>query len=268
MIVLYHGSGTEDFVILDPALTDEQWARVRAAASRLLRARGLVRAAEILDTEPFQVSNGTNGFQDEFCVLHRSLVVEEYAEMEASGSLNKDRDAYRAIAHALAEVGPYIRFVAIVPDFEAGSPLVPSPKPSTTSSTVERALRDAQQLLQSSGAASAVDRVHTAIHGYLKLICERSGITIAKDANLTHIFKAIRENHPRFQTIGPRPDEVFRTLQGVSNILDALNTLRNRASVAHPNEQLLGEPEANLVINCGRTVLHYLDAKLKSESGL
>jgi hypothetical protein len=33
-------------------------------------------------------------------------------------------------------------------------------------------------------------------------------------------------------------------------------------SIAHPNAALLGEPEARLVINVGRTVLNYLDAKL------
>jgi Abortive infection C-terminus len=38
--------------------------------------------------------------------------------------------------------------------------------------------------------------------------------------------------------------------------------LRNNASVAHPNEALLDEPEAMLAINAARTILHYLDAKL------
>jgi hypothetical protein len=38
--------------------------------------------------------------------------------------------------------------------------------------------------------------------------------------------------------------------------------VRNQASVAHPNEELLGDAEAHLVINVGRTLLNYLDAKL------
>jgi hypothetical protein len=41
-----------------------------------------------------------------------------------------------------------------------------------------------------------------------------------------------------------------------------LNPVRNNASVAHPNEQLLGRDEALLVINVGRTLLSYLDAKV------
>jgi hypothetical protein len=41
-----------------------------------------------------------------------------------------------------------------------------------------------------------------------------------------------------------------------------LNPVRNNASVAHPNEDLLGHEEAELVINVGRSLLSYLDAKL------
>lgn len=58
-----------------------------------------------------------------------------------------------------------------------------------------------------------------------------------------------------------------------SRIFDALGPVRNRASIAHPNIELLAEPEAMLVINVGRTLLNYLDAKraneiLKAGSGL
>jgi hypothetical protein len=43
--------------------------------------------------------------------------------------------------------------------------------------------------------------------------------------------------------------------------MDALQPIRNNASVAHPNEALLDAPEAMLVVNTARTLLHYLDAK-------
>lgn len=39
--------------------------------------------------------------------------------------------------------------------------------------------------------------------------------------------------------------------------------LRSQASLAHPNEELLGEAEAALVISVGRTLLTYLDARLR-----
>jgi len=42
--------------------------------------------------------------------------------------------------------------------------------------------------------------------------------------------------------------------------------VRNNASVAHPNEALLGEPEATLVINTVRTLLSYLEDKRRRTS--
>jgi hypothetical protein len=42
--------------------------------------------------------------------------------------------------------------------------------------------------------------------------------------------------------------------------------LRNKASVAHPNPVLLPEPEAMLVVNSVRTILHYLDEKAHRHS--
>ena len=42
----------------------------------------------------------------------------------------------------------------------------------------------------------------------------------------------------------------------------AIDPLRNKNSFAHPTWALLDVPEAMLVINAARTILHYLDAKL------
>lgn len=131
-----------------------------------------------------------------------------------------------------------------------------------TSEVVERALRDAQELLRATGATSGVDRIHTALHGYMREICQSSGLTVAEDAALTELFKVVREGHPAFSEIGPRSAEILRVVRGLATILDALNPLRNKASVAHPNQTLLPEPEAMLVINTARSILQYMDEKI------
>jgi len=59
---------------------------------------------------------------------------------------------------------------------------------------------------------------------------------------------------------------MMRVLRALSTIADALNPLRNQTSVAHPNETLLQQPEAMLVVNAVRTILHYLDSKLRPTS--
>jgi len=44
--------------------------------------------------------------------------------------------------------------------------------------------------------------------------------------------------------------------------LDAVNTLRNQASVAHPNKDLLDDVDATLVVNAARTLFNYVSGKI------
>lgn len=141
-------------------------------------------------------------------------------------------------------------------------PQVEQPTLRITSEVVERALLDAQELLRATGATSGVDRIHTALHGYLREVCCKAGLAAPQDASLTKLFKQVRKGHPAFRDTGPRSEDIVRVLQAIATILDAFNPLRNMASVAHPNPILLPEPEAMLVINTARTILHYLDEKL------
>lgn len=134
--------------------------------------------------------------------------------------------------------------------------------PRITSDVVSRALADAEALIASSGATSAVDRVHTAMHGYLIAVCDSANLSTPADAAMTTLFKLVRREHPKLADLGPRAEEITKVLNACANILDAMNPVRNRASVAHPNRDLLNDDEARLVISVCRTLLNYLDAKL------
>lgn len=144
-----------------------------------------------------------------------------------------------------------------------GAAPVAAPTPRFTSEVVARALDDAEHLLGKQGAVSAVDRAHTALHGHLREVCAREQIPTSADAAMTELFKALREQHPAFRDLGPRADDIGKVLRALSTILDTLNPLRNRASVAHPNDALLPQAEAMLVLNAARSVLRYVDDKLK-----
>lgn len=130
------------------------------------------------------------------------------------------------------------------------------------SDLVNRALADADALLKSSGPQSAVDRVHTAMHGYLKSVCDEASIGYPDSPTMTQLLKALRSGHPAFADEGPREDDIRRVMNSLGSILDALNPVRNWASVAHPNEELLGPPEAMLVVNTVRTLMAFLEDKL------
>ncbi len=148
----------------------------------------------------------------------------------------------------------------IIRRLEGASP-VASPAPQITSNVVERAIGDAETLLQTSGATSAVDRIHTALHGYLQAVCDETGIQYAKDDSITRLLRLLKQQHPAIQSLGARQQDIERIFQAFGSVMDALNSIRNNASVAHPNETLLGREEAMLAINAARTLMHYLDAK-------
>jgi hypothetical protein len=143
-----------------------------------------------------------------------------------------------------------------------GATMITIASPVLTRSVVLRALGDADNLIRTSGAPSVVDRIHTALHGHLLSLCESAGIEIEDQMTTTRALRLLRQHHPALQESGPRAQDVTRVLNSMGNVLDTLNPIRNNASVAHPNIELLDEPEALLAINAGRTIFAYLDAKL------
>lgn len=137
---------------------------------------------------------------------------------------------------------------------------VPTVELKITGSTINRAIEDAKALLQNQGPTSAVDRLHTVLHGYLKQICTELNIPYSKDDTLNQLMKKIRESHPALQTIDENTEHILRSL---SNIFDKLNPVRNNATLAHANETLLKTEEASLIIDSVNTILRYLNNKLR-----
>jgi hypothetical protein len=133
----------------------------------------------------------------------------------------------------------------------------------TSYAVVLQALQNAELLLSKSNASSGIDRLFTALQGYMEYILDDVNASYKENASITSLYKIIRDNHPAFHTSGHRAHDIRRILQSMSSIIDALQPVRNKASLAHPNP-LLEEPEAMLVINSTRTILHYLDSKVQS----
>lgn len=142
-------------------------------------------------------------------------------------------------------------------------PVVASPNLTITSEVIERAIADAKALIENTGATSAVDRVHTLLHGFLMELCRQNGIAFKDEANVTALFSQLRSNHPAFQNVGNNSPNVDRMIRSLGAILDVFNPIRNRESMSHPNEVLLDEPEAILFINIARSVLQYINTKMR-----
>jgi hypothetical protein len=262
--MLYSGGGAGLTEVLDEALPPDEWQKLRKATARLLVARGDPEAATLLNKFPFVLHHGTNYFADEFCVLYVRLPLDLYVELSEAKAESATAGSFRNIAGVLSEIGPFTRFIAASLDTEDSVIPVSPPSPKITSEAVERALADAEKLIDGRGASSAVDRVHTALHGYLKAALQRRKIEVPFDSSIMNLLRLLRESEPSLRDLGNRGDEVSKVLKALSTIVDCLNTFRNLASGAHPADQVLDDPEAMLAINATRTLLHYLDQKLNA----
>jgi hypothetical protein len=244
-------------------MSPEEWQKRRVSVCRLLSARKQTQAAKLLEKLPFELINGTNWFRDEFCLLYWSAPLEHYTKAAEWSENPAYQQSFSQIAEAITEVGTYIRFIVVELNTEEGPSQVMTPSLQITSDVVDRALRDAENLIHTSGATSGLDRVHTGLHGYLKAACDKYTIAYPKDPSITALFKLLREQHRAFQVSDPQDADIDRIIKALAVVIDALNPLRNRGSMAHANEKLLKEPEAMLAINCVRTLISYLDAKLR-----
>ena len=263
MIRLYRSSGSSEIRVLGPATTQEHWARIRANVEALLKARDRP-GTKLLAKLPWELREGTNYFEDEFQLLYAAIRVEAYVQAAALEKNPAALKAAQSIAHAFDEVGVPIRFIAFELDTESIPPHVASPVIRTDAAATALALRDAERLLTTNGPVSAVDRIHTALHGYLREVAREAELEISTTDSITTLWKALRTQHPGLSGSKPHGEHVGRIAMALASIVDALNTLRNHGSVAHANEQLLSEADAMLAVNVSRSILQYVEDTLRA----
>ena len=128
--------------------------------------------------------------------------------------------------------------------------------------SIELALVEAEKLIEINSPLGAVDRIHTAFHGYLLTLCQKKSLDVSAETKITALFNLIRENYSEQLKIAHLQEETIKILRSMSGIVDAMSGIRNRGSLAHPNEKLLDACEASLYINIVKSMLHYLKNKL------
>ena len=160
--------------------------------------------------------------------------VEDYVALQEAKHDKTIEQPFKTIAEVVSELSPnrpFVRFVVAQLESEEGAVLhVPPPSPKITSESIEGALADAELLARSRGPAAAVDRAHTAVHGYLRAALERIGQAPAPLASVTELFKQLRERDDRLGTLVERGGDAKRIIMALATVIDSANTLRNTAS--------------------------------------
>jgi Abortive infection C-terminus len=194
-------------------------------------------------------------------MLWWDATVAEYVEMERR--LEDESYFQHIVFPAVCDALEAVRFLDVrtvvmgVKLEEEENVQVVSPKLRTSSDIVDIALRDAETLIKSSGAPSALDRAHTAFHAYLREASEDVMITVAKDADITTLFGQLRDKHPKLKILDSQADRMMvDILRGFARAINALNPVRNNKSLAHPNP-LLDPPEATASCDGRRSMYRF-----------
>ena len=96
--------------------------------------------------------------------------------------------------------------------FIEGVEVVASPQVTNDNQTIFKALEDAEVLLTTQGAASAYDRTHTALHGFLRQVCDNKNITYSAGDAITALLPKVNNFIKQQADIG-RNDKVFNMLR-------------------------------------------------------
>jgi hypothetical protein len=265
-LVLYsEGSGTDQFELVKQ-LSPARFEVSKRSAVRYMSKKGEpFGAIEFFEQSPWELWNAKNEYGDSFDVLYMTVSMDTFVEIEKEVGIWRDRivHACPAIARAMDRVEKSVRIIAVGFDLDSEVANIPLPAVETTSLVVEAALAQAETLIREHGAGSGLDRVHTAFHAYLESFCQTLGPGIADNSPITALFSRLRQYHPALAITEPQEkeklDKIFRNL---SKIIDTLDHFRDKKSLAHPNP-VLEDPEAMLVINVVRTMLCYLDMRLR-----
>lgn len=130
---------------------------------------------------------------------------------------------------------------------------------ATRSGTVQKAVEDAEVFIREGRYDSAVDRIHTAFHGYLREVLTEHGVTYGADDGLPALFAKLHGYYGGAIQPADVADRVKSILRSAGGMINAVNELRNNNTIAHPNGQLIQKREAQLVIRLVNAVVDYIE---------
>lgn len=130
---------------------------------------------------------------------------------------------------------------------------------ASRSDVVRKAVEDAEVFIRQGSYDSAVDRIHTAFHGYLEQLLAEHGANHTDNEGLSSLYTKLHSFYA--QNIQPNDvGERIRTiLRSAGGMVNAVNELRNNNTIAHPNGQLIQGREAQLVIRLVNAIVDYIE---------
>lgn len=131
---------------------------------------------------------------------------------------------------------------------------------SSRSDTIQKAIEDANIFIREGKYDSAVDRIHTAFHGYLHQLLTDHSIDFTKDERLPALYSKIHDYYGNRIQPPEVAARIKTTVRSGIGMVNSINELRNNNTIAHPNGVLIQEREARLVIRLVNVITDYIES--------
>lgn len=124
---------------------------------------------------------------------------------------------------------------------------------------IEKAISDAELLMAEGKYNSAFDRVHTAFHGYLRKLLDNKGVAYEESDTLSQLYTKIHTMLHSNISSTEIAELVKKSLRSASGVIAAINEMRNKHSLSHPNDDLLQAREAKFAIRLVKDLSDYIN---------
>lgn len=194
------------------------------------------------------------------------LIHQELKKLQWSNEYSVEFESFQAKHPKLYEALRKDGFIIIGYQLQRENGLIERPDLSYDFEFVVKCLDQCQTLISNHSFGSAVDRAHTALHGYMKEICKASELEVlGAHPKIQDYWSEIKSRHPKFNVdVMEYHTPINQVVGTIGKVIDKINDLRNNKTFSHPNDEILGEDEARLVINLSRVFLQYIDSKVSN----
>ena len=107
---------------------------------------------------------------------------------------------------------------------------------------------------------SAFDRIHTAYHGYLRKVLDNKGLCYEESDTLSQLYTKLHTKISSNISSSEIAELIRTSLRSGSGIIAAINEMRNKHSLSHPNDDLLQKREAEFAIKLVRDISDYINS--------
>jgi hypothetical protein len=194
------------------------------------------RLRKLWASEPNYVVGKLTGDLMEYCKLHNTYPTELF-------------DECRRIAQGLMHDSPVQEIEAIVPNADGAG--------------FETLAKSVRNSIEDNKPETGLDRLHTFLVKYIRVLCEKRGISTDRDKPLHGLFGEYVRHLRKLGLIESEMTE--RILKSSISILEAFNQVRNERSLAHDNP-MLSYNESLLIFNNVASSIRFISSLEETSS--